>query len=388
MHPPRARLGLSAPLALLACLLALLTPVAAAARPRPPRIDHLFTIVLENRDASTTFGPASPAPYLAEALRRRGAFLPDYYGIGHHSLVDYIALVSGQPPNPATAADCRVFTPMLVSRRLGNGIAVGDGCVFPRRVQTVANQLQRHHRRWRAYMEDMAGSVAAGEAARCRHPAIGTADATQVARPTDQYATRHNPFVYFRALIDFPSCRRDVVDLGRLRHDLRRARTTPAYAFIAPDLCADGHDETCADGSSPAGYAGIDAFLRRWVPLIEASPAYRDHGAILITFDESATSDASCCGQRPGPNLGPAGLGPEIGGGRVGAVVLSPCVRPGTVARRPYNHYSALRWVEQNFGLARLGYAGARGLAPFGRDVFSRPSCRPPRGSTSVAAGL
>jgi hypothetical protein len=377
MPPRRARLGLSAPLTVLACLLALLAaPAAAEARQQPPRIEHLFLIVLENRDASTSFGPASPAPYLARTLRRRGAFLPNYYGIGHASLVNYLALASGQPPNRATAANCRVFEPMRVSRIRGNGVAVGEGCVFPRRVQTVANQLKRHGLRWRAYMQDMASSAAAGEATSCRHPAIGAVDGTQAARPGDQYATRHNPFVYFRSVIDFPSCRRDVVDLGRLRRDLRRARTTPAYAFISPDLCADGHDETCADGTSPGGYAGIDAFLRRWVPLIEASPAYRDHGAILVTFDESESSDASCCGQRPGPNLGTVSATGELGGGRVGAVVLSPCVRPGSVARRPYNHYSTLRWVEDNFRLSRLGFAGARGLAGFGRDVLNRPRCR------------
>ena len=31
--------------------------------------------------------------------------------------------------------------------------------------------------------------------------------------------------------------------------------------------------------------------------------------------------------------------------------------------------------MEDNFGLAYLGYAGQSGLSPFGSDVFTRPDC-------------
>ncbi len=62
--------------------------------------------MLENESASTTFGPGSPAPYLAHTLTARGAFLPNYYGVGHHSLDNYIAMISGQAPNPDTDLDC------------------------------------------------------------------------------------------------------------------------------------------------------------------------------------------------------------------------------------------------------------------------------------------
>ena len=39
-----------------------------------------------------------------------GAFVPNYFGIGHASLDNYIAMVSGQPPNFQTQADCQVFS--------------------------------------------------------------------------------------------------------------------------------------------------------------------------------------------------------------------------------------------------------------------------------------
>jgi hypothetical protein len=60
----------------------------------------------------------------------------------------------------------------------------------------------------------------------------------------------------------------------------------------------------------------------------------------------------------------------------VGAVLVSPCIRPHTVSKRPYNHYSLLRFVERNFRQPFLGYARQSGLRPFGRDVLNRPGCR------------
>jgi hypothetical protein len=62
-------------------------------------------------------------------------------------------------------------------------------------------------------------------------------------------------------------------------------------------------------------------------------------------------------------------MGP--GGGLVGAVALSPYVRPGTVTDRPYNHYSLLRSIEDLFGLGYLGYAGLSGQTAFGSDLYT-----------------
>jgi hypothetical protein len=59
------------------------------------------------------------------------------------------------------------------------------------------------------------------------------------------------------------------------------------------------------------------------------------------------------------------------GGGRIGAVLVSPLIKPGTVSKTPYNHYSLLRSIEDIFGLDYLGYAGQAGLKPFGADIFT-----------------
>jgi hypothetical protein len=368
------RLGRAAILAGLLWSAAGLSAPAAGAT-AAPEIKHLFTIVLENKNAEQTFSSSPPSWYLGKTMPADGALVPNYFGIGHYSLVNYIAMVSGQPPNLETQDTCGTFTERLPGELDSDGVAVGQGCVFPPAVTTVAGQLEAAGRSWRAYMQDMANSVGAGAPAMCRHPAMGAPDDSDAARPEDQYATRHNPFVYFHSIIDSPACERNVVDLRLLPEDLATAEKTPAYSFIVPDLCADGHDWHCADGVSPGGYAGIDAFLRQWVPQIKASPAYQDRGMILVTFDEGDTADA-CCGETSGPNTDNNGAGlPGDGGGRVGAVILSPCIAPGTVSYTAYNHYSLLRWVEDNFGLAHLANAAPAAVGSFGADVLNRPDC-------------
>jgi hypothetical protein len=361
---------------LLLSVLVLAALAASPAQAAVPTIRHVFVIVLENKSFKETFGSSPGSPYLGRTLPAQGALLSRYYATGHESLDNYISMISGQPPNIDTQADCQFFTNVVPGTIGSDGLVTGQGCVFPAATQTVANQLQSDGLSWSAYAQDMANSVSAGEAASCRHPTVNGHDGTQSAKAGDQYAARHEPFVYFHSIIDTPACAADVVDLRQLPGDLKQAARTPNYVFITPDLCADGHDASCPDGA-PGGYSGIDAFLRDWVPRITRSPAYEDRGLLLITFDEAETDDASsCCNEQPGPNTpNPGALTLGSGGGRVGAVALSPCIEPGTVTDRPYNHYSQLRWVEDNFGLGRLGYAAQLGLRPFESDVFTRPGC-------------
>jgi hypothetical protein len=63
------------------------------------------------------------------------------------------------------------------------------------------------------------------------------------------------------------------------------------------------------------------------------------------------------------------------GGGRIGAVLVSPYIAPGTVSAREYNHYGLLRTLEDIFGVAAtqgyLGYAGFPDTMPFGSDVWT-----------------
>jgi hypothetical protein len=358
-------------LALAALLLGLGS--AGPATAQPPPAAHVFVIVLENKDAEKTFAPGSPAPYLSQTLRRQGVLVPGYYGIGHLSLDNYIAMVSGQSPNPQTQADCQLFTDFLPGTIGAGGQALGTGCVYPAKVKTIADQLESKGLTWKGYMEDMGKDPARDHGTTCAHPAIGARDTTQSASATDQYATRHNPFVYFHSLIDRPTCAANNVPLDRLTADLASADRTPSLAFITPDLCNDAHDASCP-GGGPGGLAAADAFLREWVPRITSSPAFA-RGLLIVTFDEAEDDATACCNEPTGPNTpNNGGTSSGRGGGRVGAVLVSPYIRPGTTSAKSYNHYSLLRSLEDLFALPHLGYAAADGLEPFGGDIYTAPA--------------
>ena len=339
-----------------------------------PVIRHVFVIVLENQGFDTTFNAHSRAPYLADTLRKAGAFLRQYHGVAHYSLGNYTAMISGIAPTPKIQIDCPQFDDFVETGIARDGQPIGNGCVYPPHVTTIANQLETIHLTWGAFMEDM-GKDPTRESSTCGHPPIGAADPTERATPNDQYATKHNPFVYFHSIIDLTSCRQNVVPLTKLETALQSADRTPNYTFIVPNLCHDGHDRPCVNGE-PGGLESANEFLRHWVPLILKSPAYRADGLLVVNFDEALSIDASaCCNQPSGPNTPKPGVnGP--GGGRTGAVLLSRFIKPGTVSRVRYNHYSLLRTVEDIFRLPHLGYAGRKGLVSFGKDVFTAHASR------------
>ena len=364
-------------------------PAAASAAVASPAlgIKHVFVIVLENEDYSASYED-NKNPWLGSKLQHRGTLLTQYYGIGHVSLDNYIAMMSGQAPNPDTSSDCMRYVDFQPSPAVidSDGQAVGRGCVFPRNIRTFVDQLHAKGLSWRGYMDDM-GADPDREPARCGQPGpssgSGTQDGTQSATAKDQYAARHNPFVYFHSVIDTGACKQRVRPLTKLRHDLKRGSTTRNFSFITPNLCNDGHDGPCkgpdATGSKAGGLVSVDHFLSVWVPRIQQSPAFKRNGLLIITTDEAEPqSDASaCCGERPGPNDPMPGIyGP--GGGRIGSLLIGRCVTPGAQVSTPYNHYSLLRSLEDLFGIdhggtdghGHLGFAGADDLQAFGSDVF------------------
>ena len=414
----------------------------------PGKINHILLIEFENEGYQATFGPGSVATYLNGTLRPQGELLQNYYAIGHDSLDNYIAQVSGQSPTMDTQADCADDGFAFASVAPGSpdpdqasdpGQVDGEGCVYPSSVETIAGQLDAKYppnkktgvASWRAYEQDMGNTPSRDGGVPdptggtdCAHPGIGATDTAEVATPLDQYTTRHNPFVWFESVIaNAKECDANDVPLGtlgangspsptgHLARDLRSESTTPRFGFITPNLCDDGHDDTCAGpnsaGTHVGGLTGADEFLRVWMPLILGSPAYK-HGDMLvvITFDESdvggpGAADA-CCNELPGPNTlapGDAGAtadGEAPGGGQIGALLLNAkYIEKGTTdTTGSYNHYSALRSYEDLLGLTtggadgegHLGFAAATGLVPFGTDVFPAKSSRsgPRKDSQSI----
>ena len=342
------------------------TPTKAtpkATTPAGSKIKHVFVITLASPGYEQTWGPTSPAHYLTTQLRPQGTLLSEYYGVGHLDLPNYIAMISGQPPNQQTSADCPTFASFPANAKPDSaGLMQAPGCVYPTSVLTLGDQLTSSRHQWRAYAEDLAAGPKPVQS--CRHPATDQPDETQRARPGDGYAARHNPFVYFHSLLDLGDCAADDVALTQLPGDLASEAKTANYSFIVPNLCHDGSEAPCVDGS-PGGLAAADAFLAEWVPKILGSAAYRKDGLLVITFSDGPTSDTTGCCQGTGTPATPVS-----GGGRVGALLVSRFVAAGGEDKTPYNHYSLLRTVEDIFGVNHLGEAGQPGVSSFSGEVL------------------
>lgn len=376
-------------------------PPAAADPVTPPAITHVWQIELENEAESATFGTGSPATFLNSTLVPQGVFIPNYYGTGHASLDNYLAQISGQSQFAGTSSDCPVYqdAPGSVDARgffLPSSTSPAGGCVYPSAVRTLADQLSAAGRTWHGYMEDL-GANPVRETSPCGQPGAGlepTPDVTQLATPTDQYATRHNPFAYFHSLLDRPApasaspCAANVTSLAPLSADLGTGGSAAAYSFITPNLCDDGHDgggssscvgpDVTGQRPGPGGLVSADRFLQRYVPLIQASDAYRSGGLIVITFDEGV-GNGSCCGEVGG------------GGGQVGALLIGQHLTPHT-STCSYNHFSFLRSYEDLFGLTptatriagsdgagHLAHAGDAGVVAWGSDIFGpADTCQAP----------
>jgi hypothetical protein len=411
-------------------------PMTVPATPQLPPVRHVFMIVLSDHGYDAAFGPGSQAPYLATTLTKQGELLPNYYAVTQGALANEIALISGQGPNPDTTADCPTYgdiTPGTADPDpQQTGQIVGTGCVFPREAVTLPDELQANGSTWKSYVEDM-GKAPAGQPATCRHPAAGAADGDHVPRPGDASVTWRDPFVYFHSITDGPACATSDVDLSQLATDLQSATTTPSLSYIVANRCHDGAEDPCAPGQ-PAGLPAADAFLQTVVPQIMASPAYKADGLIAITFDEApqtgpGADSSACCTEPAYPNLPagtpptptpstadassspadpasttsttpadpttpadatttPAGTTPATpaaplppgadsatgGGGRVGLLLISKFVKPGSVnSVSTYNHFSLLRSIEDLFALQPTGYASYPGLLPFDSVIYNAP---------------
>ena len=360
-------------------------PAPAKAPTTLPAIKHVFVIVLSDQPYSAVFGPESQAHYLVGKLEPQGTLLSRYDAVAHEELPDEVALISGQGATPQTASNCPSYTPIEPAGAGADGQVLGQGCVYPASTRTLPGELEEHHLRWRAYLEGVAEGPAPVPA--CSHPALGAPDSTTppegtpaagTGAPSGAYATYRNPFPYFQSLTASGACARSETGIAQLEADLAKPGKTPAFSYIVPGLCHDAGPTPCAPGAT-AGPAAADPFLRRVVPEILASRAYKQNGLLVITTDEAPSSgefgdSSSCCGQPAFPNLGARGIGlggRPSGGGAVGALLLSPFIKGPASSVEAYNHFSLLATIEDVFGVKRLGYAGLSAVTPLAPSIFT-----------------
>lgn len=331
--------------ALFAC--AVLVPAAAASP--VPHFSHVVEVMLENESATSTFEDPAAAPNLAK-LRTEGVYLPQFFAAGHASLDNYEAAFGGVEPSTQGKADC-----------LGMPYS---SCIFPATVPTLGALLDGAGLSWRIYSEGMVGAPGGGN---CLHAPVSSLPDPYQGPLTNGYATRHNPAPWFASVLDKNGseayCQAHNVDLAQLWKDAASPSTLPAWSFIQPDTCHDGHDTSSTGGCAldpegplaPSGVAAIDAWLPDFVKQLTSSPAWDAGSLLVITFDEGATTDTAGC----------APCNDTSAGGRIGMLLIGGVIAaPGTTyAGWQGDHYSLLRTWEAAWGLPSLKSEAASSAA-------------------------
>jgi phospholipase C len=219
-----------------------------------------------------SYAEALSQPYTA-SLASTYAVATDYSAVGHPSLPNYLALSSG-----STWGITDDGYHAIAGRGLGDELSAAGVT-------------------WKAYEDGM------------------TRGCFDSASP---YILHHNPFAYYGG-----GCPANVVAGTSLATDL--AGDTPRFSWIQPDVCESTHSCPLEDG---------DRWLAAVVPEITASAAWKQNGALFITWDEDDGSARN----------------------RVATLVVAPNLAAHTTAAA-YNHYSLLATIEDRLGVPRLGAA-------------------------------
>jgi hypothetical protein len=381
-----------------------------------PEVKHAWLIVLGENGYESTFSATAAAPYLSRTLPKEGLLIPNYYGVTAGVLANEIALLSGQGPTLETAANCpdyTAITPATVSATAGQ--IEGAGCAYPKAVESLPTQLEAKELSWRAYVEDMENGGATGQPWRCRKPTAGVADPP--ASPGDQYLNWRNPVVYFGAIAESKECEKHDVGFEILTKDLKAKKKTPALSLIFPDACHAGGETECEPGA-PTGAVGAAQLLKTLIPAILHSPAYEEGGGLIMITSAQAPQagehpdPSACCLAPTYPNLplvatattpgttttleieeaGSTKYTEESvlaagGGGKVGLLMISPLVLPGSVEETEYaNHFTLLKTLEAMFGVEPLGYAAGEEVPTLSPELFVKEETDEERAAKEAAA--
>ncbi len=269
-------------------------------------IKTVFVIVMENHnwsgDAPINIKGNPAAPYTNYTLLPMASFANNYNSPpgNHPSLPNYLWLEAGT-----------------------NFGIHDDGSPYQHHQGThnhLVKLLENAGTSWKAYDEDISG-------ANCPLSSAGPKDSNG----NQLYAPRHNPFVYFDDQTNTLStgsatCIDHIRPFSQLASDLA-ANKVARYNFITPNLCDDMHDP-CAGNPIAHG----DEWLKKNVPIILNSTAYRSGGALFIVWDEAAKAD-----------------------GPIPLILLSPFAKGNHYSNSLYyTHSSLLRTLQEIFGVYPL----------------------------------
>jgi phosphatidylinositol-3-phosphatase len=301
--------------------LALLAGMPAIASSQMSKVKTVIVIMLENHnwtgnDAGASFGDPdlkdNPlAPYINGTLAKMSAHAEQYYNPpgNHPSQPNYLWLQAGT--NFGILADTQPGQPQLFTHK------------------HLTRLLEEAGITWKNYAEPDFGS-----------PVFDVCPLDFTYLDVEHLAT-----VFFNDVNDglnpnSKECIEHVVPYYQLATDLAD-HTTPQYILINPNLCHQGHEGISpCDAQEPAdNTARMDMWLKQNVPLILESDAYKNGGALFITWDEAEDSD-------------------QFSDGPIPMFVISKFAKgEGQTEYRNsihYTHSSTLKTIEEIFGVTPL----------------------------------
>lgn len=276
-------------------------------------IKTVWVIVMENQNWSSIKG-STFAPYINETLLPHASHAEQYFNPPHNhpSLPNYLWIESGT--NFGIADD---RSPLADSQSSAQHLV------------TLLQNAPGGVVQWRAYEESISGKDCPNSD---KYP----------------YAVRHDPFVYFNDVtirndVSSAYCIQHIRPFEELARDLAN-NSVARYNFITPNICDDMHN-SCSPLYNKVGQG--DTWLAKYLPEILNSQAYRDGGAIFITWDEA-----------------------DIGDGPIGMIVLSALAKGNGYSNSiHYDHGALLRTLEEIFGVTPL--LGNAANQPDLKDLFS-----------------
>ena len=258
----------------------------------------VFLIMMENHNWDMIAGNPS-APYINGTLLPLGAHTENYFnppGL-HPSEPNYLWLEAG--------TNFGVFDDQAPSQNHQATTA------------HLATQLKDAGISWKSYQEDIVGDVC---------------PLTNVAK----YNPKHNPFVFFddsTGNLDpkDPYCIAHNRPMAELAADLADSSggKIARYNFLTPNMCNIMHDP-CLPNFDAVQQG--DDWLKKYVPLIMDSAAFKAGGLLMVLWEES-----------------------ELGDFPVGLIAIGDSVHGGNYAvKTKYTHSAMLRTMQEIFDVSPL----------------------------------
>jgi len=372
-----------------------------------PHLDHVFVIMMENHGYSQVMN--NPNMPFTNALVGLANIATNYFAIAHPSLTNYLEIVGGSnfgvhsdnnpdwhnlicSPNlatgtvstdsPASPDICPIFgtgtdaaTPAVDSTNETTGPPGVNNIDGTQSIaaatntsgKTIADQLAEVGGTWKSYQESLppqgANNVNTSDGLYtdttnfaailpALTPALSSSNVVAL------YASKHNPFVYFRSVQEGEQPGSDLTNVvgftggNGLYADLATG-SVPTYSFIVPNQCNDQHgrgnstafcnydpnDNGTQAGLNPALMQAGDVALKQIVSAIKQSPVWKaSKSAIVIVWDEDDYS-----------------VSPTVN--KVLLIVDTNYGSHGIQSSAPYNHFSLLRSIEGALGLPCLNHA-------------------------------